>query len=364
MNPTTSDLELPLSSTEKSLAGVLMIFAIIISIVIIIMHWPDKMPNAENTIYLYKPFRITLIETHTPNAQQLTAAIQAAQDRLKEDLKRSDVLAQVKTRAEKAGDSINALRAAKEKDSIDIIVAANKKAVNDAVLKKAEDEKSKAEKTDCAQQSVLFACKTIQFGVLILILVAASGFLGNMIYVASSFTIFIGAEKFKRSWIMWYAVKPFTASGLAILIYLALNSTTINAPINLNGILATAALTGLFTNIATLKLKEIFIAPFKPSVNLPDKLDGGKQKIDLDNMHPEKIDSNHVNNFLIPGQNLDPKNIVVSINGIKIAPAKISITPTLIKFNYEVDNNALTKFNLLVTDSKGIEIGKKEIDVV
>ncbi len=242
-------------------------------------------------------------------------------------------------------------------------MAEDKKAVNDAIVKKADDEKAKAEKVDCTQKSDLSACRTIQFGVLILILVAASGFLGNMIYVASSFTIFVGAEKFKRSWIMWYAVKPFTASGLAILIYMALNSTAVNPPINLNGILATATLTGLFTNIATLKLKEIFTTTFKPNVNLPDKLDGGKQKIDLDHMHPEKIDINHVNNFLIPGQNLDPKNIIVSINGTRIVPAGITITPTLIKFNYEVDNNALNEFNLLITDGKGIEIGRKEIGI-
>jgi hypothetical protein len=66
MSSTTSDYELSITNNEKALAGILMVLAIIISILTIIMHWPDKMPTAENTAYFYTPFRITLIENHTP----------------------------------------------------------------------------------------------------------------------------------------------------------------------------------------------------------------------------------------------------------------------------------------------------------
>lgn len=115
MSSTTSDYELSITNNEKALAGILMVLAIIISILTIIMHWPDKMPTAENTAYFYTPFRITLIENHTPNAEQLAAAIQAAKDRLKEDQKKVDALTQVKTKADNVGDNIIALKAVKRK---------------------------------------------------------------------------------------------------------------------------------------------------------------------------------------------------------------------------------------------------------
>jgi hypothetical protein len=358
--------ELPLSTTEKIWASVLMILAIIIPLLVIIILWPNKMPTVENTIYYYDPFQVTLIDSAKQGTDHFTTAVQAAKDRLKEDETKSTKLTKAKADAESKAESDKATgklvdcsvakKAAKDKDSDDSVVIADK-----AAVKKAEADK----KNTSVQTDVQPSCGTIQFGALILILVAASGFLGNMVHVASSFTAFIGADKFKRSWIMWYAVKPFTASGLAVFLYLALNSSTITTPVNLNGILATAALAGLFTDIATQKLKEIFTVAFKPSDNRPDKLPAGKQTINLANIQPEKIDVNQVNNFLIPGQDLDSNNIVISINGKKIDPATITITPTMIKFTYTVADadKTLTKFTLLITDAKGVKVDGKDIGV-
>lgn len=358
---TTSNPELPLSGKEKTLGGILMIVGIISSMLVILMHWPDKMHNAGNNVYSYKLFKITLIENNKEDSEQLKARSEAAEQRLKEDLEKASKLAQVKKEAGEAKDSAALIKATKEKDSADIIVIGDKRAVEKA-------NKDKAEKKECESKLLPESCNaaTIQFGTLILILVAASGFLGNMVYVASSFTAFVGAEKFKRSWIMWYCVKPFTASGLAVFLYLALNRSNEPVPINLNGILAGAALAGLFTNIATQKLKEIFIAAFKPNDNLPDKLDAGKQKIDKTSIQPGKIDVNHINNFLITGENLDRKNIVVSINGTKIDPTAISVNPSLIKFSYEVDeqHRDLTEFTLLITTVKGTELCREIIRVI
>jgi hypothetical protein len=113
--------------------------------------------------------------------------------------------------------------------------------------------------------------------------------------------------------------------------------------------------------VSGIKLKEIFTAAFKPTDNRPDEITCDKQTVDLANMHPEKIDLNVVNNFLIPGQNLDPKNIAVSINTKKIDPATLTITPTLIKFPYTVTDKTLIKFTLLVTDAKDVKIGGKDL---
>jgi hypothetical protein len=349
--------ELPLNNSEKTWAGIIMITAMILTLLVIIMNWPNKMPTAaDSTLYYYKPFRVTLIDNLKPATDQATG--QKAADKLRADQQVADKAAADKIAADKAAAADNstdktATQTAAKK-------AADAKTAADKVV--ADDKAAAANKTTVAP-TVIPPCGTIQFGALILILVAAAGFLGNMVYVASSFATFVGAEKFKRSWILWYVVKPFTASGLAVFLYMALNSTTTTPPINLNGILAAAALAGLFTDIATQKLKEIFTAAFKPSDNRPDKLTGGKQSVDLANMHPEKIDVNQVNNFLIPGQNLDPKDIIVSINTVKIDPATVTVTPTLIKFAYTVTDKTLTKFTLLITDGKGVKIDGKDLGV-
>ncbi|MDB5006264.1 MAG: hypothetical protein JWP45_657 [Mucilaginibacter sp.] len=358
--------ELPLSNSEKTVAGFIMIVAMMLALLVIIIHWPNKMPIADSTIYYNKAFRVTLIENAKPPTVQspelIAAAAQTAGDKLKADEVTAATLTTAKVTADKAAAADNsadktasqaaAKKATEAKVAADKIVLADQTAI-----------KTTAAQKNTPVQSVVPPCGTIQFGALILILVAAAGFLGNMVYVASSFATFVGAEKFKRSWILWYVVKPFTASGLAVFLYMALNSSTVMPPVNLNGILAAAALAGLFTDIATQKLKEIFTAAFKPSDNRPDKLTGGKQTVDLANMHPDKIDVNTVNNFLIPGQNLDPKNIAVSINGKKIDAATLTVTPTLIKFPYTVTDKALTTFTLLVTDAKDVKIEGKDMGV-
>jgi hypothetical protein len=288
---------------------------------------------------------VSLVDPCPP--AEVTPAIQAAKFRSdeKDPKKRADDSTKfVKAEAERVA---NALKAAAEKAAAD-------------------------KKVPCTKVTVPCSC-TIQFGALILILVAAAGFLGNMVFVASSFATFVGADKFRRSWILWYFVKPFTASGLAVFLYLALNNSNTGpgapgGPVNLNGIIAMAALAGLFTDTATQKLKEIFTAIFKPTDNRPDKLTDPSVKVvsvDLSTMHPDKIDVNQPNNFLITGQNLDPKNIIVSINGKNIAPAALTVTPTLLKFTYTVDpaDKALNKFTLLITDAKDVKIAGKDMGI-
>jgi hypothetical protein len=349
-DPPTVPPEPPLDRSQKIWAGVLIIGAILLSLSVIIAHWPDKMPtSANNTTYCYKFMHVTLLD-------------QSASPAVKEADKAPGSPGAPTDPAKTAVDSIKLKAEAEIKAR-----AAEEK----AKAEKAAAEKAAAAKKDpCAKTPASCHC-TIQYGALILILVAAAGFLGNMVFVASSFATFVGAGKFRRSWILWYFVKPFTASGLATVLYLALNNSnagpgTSGGPVNLNGIIATAALAGLFTDIATQKLKEIFTAIFKPADNRPDKLTDPSTKVisvDLTTMHPDKIDVAGSNQFLITGQNLDPKNLIVTILKKKIDP--VSVTPTLIKFDYKVDDTdkAVTKFPLLITDAQGIKIGAKDMGV-
>lgn len=118
----------------------------------------------------------------------------------------------------------------------------------------------------------------IHLNTILLLLVATAGFLGNMIYIATSFTTFVGAGKFKKSWLLWYCVKPFTAAALAIGMYFVfrggfLNMSDDSTNINLYGVMTLSVLTGLFTDRATLKLKEVFDVLLKPAQDRPNKLE-------------------------------------------------------------------------------------------
>lgn len=346
-DPPTVPPEPPLDRSQKIWAGVLIIGAILLSLSVIIAHWPDKMPtSANNTTYCYKFMHVTLLD-------------QPAPPETKQADKANKFTSSEPDSTKRKADSIKFIKAEAER-------------IAKAIEEKAKTDKAAAAKKDPCPKTAISCHCTIQYGALILILVAAAGFLGNMVFVASSFATFVGAGKFRRSWILWYFVKPFTASGLATVLYLALNNSnagpgTSGGPINLNGIIATAALAGLFTDIATQKLKEIFTAIFKPADNRPDKLTDPTTKVisvDLSTMHPDKIDVNGPNPFLITGQNLDPKNLIVTILQKKIDP--VTVTPTLIKFTYTVEDTdkGLAKFPLLITDAKGVKIGAKDVGVV
>src|SRR5476651_1394775 len=164
----------------------------------------------------------------------------------------------------------------------------------------------------------------------VLTMVAIAGFLGNLIHVSTSFVVFVGAKKYASSWSLWYVVKPFTAAALALVVFFALNSTGTTMPTNLNGVLATAALSGLFTDIATQKLREIFTAIFKPDNTLPGKITDETKtaSINIAAIKPAKVDLHAPNMFEIPGKNLDPKNIVVKINNLNVDA--ITVTANLI----------------------------------
>jgi hypothetical protein len=334
--------EPPLAINQKIWAGIIIIVAICFSLWMIIAHWPDKLPtSADNTTYRYKLMHVTLLN----KPDQTGAKPLGSESSFKTE----------KDSAKRAADSVAFVKAEAER-----VAKNNKPAAEKVVAEK---------KNPCASiTNEPYSC-TIQFSVLILILVAAAGFLGNMVFVASSFAAFVGSGKFRHSWILWYFVKPFTAAGLSTFLYLALNNSNSligagNVPINLNGIIAIAALAGLFTDLATEKLRDIFIAIVKPSDNGPGKQTEAKVvSVDLQTMQPAKIDVNAPNSFQIKGQNLDPANLIVTILKKKIEP--ITVTPTQINFTYTVDtaDKDATKFPLLITDAKGIKIAEKDIDV-
>ncbi len=125
--------------------------------------------------------------------------------------------------------------------------------------------------------------------------------------------------------------------------------------VNLYGILALSALAGLFTDNATLKLKEVFDVVFNPKDERGDKL---TDKIKINSIKPQKIDVNAANNFEISGENFDKKKLTVKIDGTEIV--KPVIKPKMITFSYTVAEADKQKksFELTINDDSNNEIYK------
>jgi len=200
---------------------------------------------------------------------------------------------------------------------------------------------------------------------IIFLLVALAGFLGSMIHIATSFTNFIGAEQFKKSWIPWYFVKPFTATGVALILYFVLRAGLLNLgdsnQVNLYGLVTLSALAGLFTDKATIKLEEVFTVIFRPKDARPDKLEKDKVNVDMTGIAPRELVVNQDNQLLISGGDTGQQLLKLKINHVDIPD--FTIRPNGISFSYLLPEeiNGMQNIPLQIFDEKGTELFRKEI---
>jgi len=107
-------------------------------------------------------------------------------------------------------------------------------------------------------------CAESQWGPLLLI--ALMGAVGGLIHGASSFAQYVGNRQLRVSWVWWYFLKPVQGALVGLVFYLVYRSFGGN-DIGLESgncvtLGALAGLIGLFSEPATLKLKEIFDTVF------------------------------------------------------------------------------------------------------
>jgi hypothetical protein len=195
----------------------------------------------------------------------------------------------------------------------------------------------------------------IHINTILLILVALGGFAGNMIHIATSFTTFLGDKKFDKSWVLWYCVKPFTASALALGFYFVFRggflNTTAEAPnINLYGVMTIAVLTGLFTDTATLKLKEVFEVLFKPKDERTGKRD---EEVKINPVDPAIIKKDIVNKFKLTGVNLDTIKPVITIGGSPITDPVVKATELSFSYLIPPAQAGAATLSLVIKDEKG-----------
>jgi hypothetical protein len=110
----------------------------------------------------------------------------------------------------------------------------------------------------------------------ILYLVMLAGAAGSFIHSAGSFISFVGDKKLGITWFWWYILRPLIGMGVALVFFIVFRAGLLagtNADINPYGLLALSTLAGMFSDRATLKLKELFETLFKPDDQRKNKLD-------------------------------------------------------------------------------------------
>jgi len=110
-----------------------------------------------------------------------------------------------------------------------------------------------------------------------------AGCLGTFLHTSQSFSDYVGNRTIKSNWAWWYYLRPFIGAGLAVVFYTALRGGVIaiatgtnakTSDLNPFGVVATAALVGMFSKSATMKLGEVFETLFKS-----DKAQATKDKL-------------------------------------------------------------------------------------
>jgi hypothetical protein len=125
----------------------------------------------------------------------------------------------------------------------------------------------------------------------VLCMIMLMGALGGLLHLASSLGRYVGNRRLLKSWIIYYLLMPFEGAAMACVVYLLLrvgvlmpatsNSPQATASLNLIGLYAFAALTGIFTEQALEALAEVFSTIFK-KVHGKDPLDDQKKATDAE----------------------------------------------------------------------------------
>jgi len=210
----------------------------------------------------------------------------------------------------------------------------------------------------------------INLNSLIFILVASAGFLGSMIHIASSFADYVGSNQFRKSWLLWYVIKPFAGAAIALIMYFVVRAGLLNVgdsnSVNLFGVITIGALSGLFADKATLKLEEVFTVLFKPTDKRSDKLEPDKVNVTLikiKDVTPEELSAHEINDIVINGEGFDTQKLVLKVNTLEVTD--VVRDSTSLKFAYTVpdDLEEDQSITLQLFDEKGIEVYKKDIIV-
>lgn len=360
-----------ISPREKKAAAILLILFTSLPAILIIWFWPDRLPQPKEFVkplYCPKPFHVTL--AGISDTMSFEAAMNTEIEKRKKEAAPAGNPPQ-----NPAANPAEAVPA--DLPEVDTSADKNKKlppgGANPKLpeLKKPQEGAAKQLATDSLKDSIC-GCevvpipnskfiavkdesKFLHINTILLILIALAGFLGNMIHVATSLTTFVGNNKFVRSWLLWYCVRPFTGAALAIGVYFVfrggfLNMSDDSTNINLYGIMTVSVLTGLFTDRATQKLKEVFETLFKPQEDRSNPLDGMPK---IASIIPLFITAGIENIINLAGTNLTSATLSATINDEAITLSEITDKSATIKYTIPESQKDKTSFKLVIKDADG-----------
>jgi hypothetical protein len=109
----------------------------------------------------------------------------------------------------------------------------------------------------------------------LILLVMLAGALGSYVHATTSFVTFVGNRRLMSSWVWWYVLRPFIGVALALVFYFVIRGGLLSAgataaDVSPFGIVALAALAGMFSKQATDKLRELFDDFFKTEAGKGD----------------------------------------------------------------------------------------------
>jgi hypothetical protein len=112
----------------------------------------------------------------------------------------------------------------------------------------------------------------------LLLIVIFTGAFGSSVYALKSLADYRGDKKLYSPWSTFYLIQPFEGAGAAFLLYLLIRGGVLTGSgvamqaENRFGMCAIAGLAGAFSDIAFLKLREVFLNLLKPTDNRGGKL--------------------------------------------------------------------------------------------
>ena len=161
----------------------------------------------------------------------------------------------------------------------------------------------------------------------LLLLVICAGALGSYVHALKSLADFTGNGTLTASWFSWYITRPFLGMAMAVIFYALLRGgflagTPADARIvNPFGVIAVAALVGMFADKASQKLAEIFDTLFKSDDTRSGKLTAPV----IRNLDPDTIPVGTATPFdlQIMGDRLG-KVSVVRLNAVERKPDQVT----------------------------------------
>jgi hypothetical protein len=117
----------------------------------------------------------------------------------------------------------------------------------------------------------------------LLILILSLGAIGSFVHAATSFADYVGNKRAQISWVIWFLLRPFIGSSLALIIYVTLRGglfspASDSRSLNIYGFAAIAGMSGMFAKQATDKLREVFDNLFRTAAGRGDDARDDKLK--------------------------------------------------------------------------------------